>query len=170
MCGALSAEENAKGKGLLDRIVAMLTRLGRRGCTVREEPAEYAAVGVDPDADTDSDPERERPNNSMQWTALRATRRPRAALPPPAPEVALTVPRPLSACVLAPLRLCVERTLGTLRRTSRRLGLLARRVRFCLSSGSISISGAPASSGLRRPCGRAGRLRRMMPRIFASHH
>ena len=56
-CGALSAEENAGAKAVLDRIVAMLTRLGRRGYTVREEPAEYAAVGIDPDADADSDPE-----------------------------------------------------------------------------------------------------------------
>ena len=31
VCGALSAEENAKAKKVLDRIVAMLTRLGRRG-------------------------------------------------------------------------------------------------------------------------------------------
>jgi len=71
VCGALSAEENAKGKGLLDRIVAMLTRLGRRGYAVGEEPAEYGGVGVDPDADPDSDPERERPNSGTKRTPLR---------------------------------------------------------------------------------------------------
>ena len=60
VCGALSAEENAEAKVVLDRIVAMLTRLGRRGYTVREEPAEYATVEIDPDADSDSDPEPER--------------------------------------------------------------------------------------------------------------
>ena len=54
-----SADENAAAKVVLDRIVAMLTRLGRRGYTVREEPAQYATVGIDPDADRDSDPEME---------------------------------------------------------------------------------------------------------------
>jgi four helix bundle protein len=37
VCGALSADENTKGKVLLDRMVAMLTRLGQRGYTVHEE-------------------------------------------------------------------------------------------------------------------------------------
>jgi hypothetical protein len=36
----LSAEENGKAKAVLDRIVAMLTRLGRRGDAIREERAE----------------------------------------------------------------------------------------------------------------------------------
>ena len=57
VCGALSAEENAKGKAVLDRIVAMLTRLGRRGYVVREACAEYAAGGIDTDGDSDTDPE-----------------------------------------------------------------------------------------------------------------
>lgn len=70
VCGALSAEENAKAKAVLDRIVAMLTRLGRRGYAIREERAEYSAAGIDPDADTDSDPKgRDRaerlPNNTL---------------------------------------------------------------------------------------------------------
>jgi four helix bundle protein len=34
ICGALSAQENQKCKQLLDRIVAMLTKLGQRGYTV----------------------------------------------------------------------------------------------------------------------------------------
>jgi hypothetical protein len=42
VCGALSAEDNAKAKAVLDRIAAMLTRLGRRGYVVREESAGYA--------------------------------------------------------------------------------------------------------------------------------
>ncbi len=37
ICGALSPIENSEGKKLLDRIVAMLTRLGQRGYSVREE-------------------------------------------------------------------------------------------------------------------------------------
>lgn len=59
VCGALSAEENAEAKIVLDRIVAMLTRLGRRGYTVSEEPAEYATARIDPDADSDPAPEPE---------------------------------------------------------------------------------------------------------------
>jgi four helix bundle protein len=39
VCGALSSAENADAKLLLDRIVAMLTKLGRRGYTVREDPS-----------------------------------------------------------------------------------------------------------------------------------
>ncbi len=35
-CGAIRAEENSEGKELLDRIVAMLTRMGGRGYTVKE--------------------------------------------------------------------------------------------------------------------------------------
>ena len=37
VCGALSVDENSKGKVLLDRMVAMLTRLGQRGYTIHEE-------------------------------------------------------------------------------------------------------------------------------------
>ena len=48
-------EENGKAKALLDRIVAMLTRLGRRGYSVREEPGGYRARRDDPDSDTDPD-------------------------------------------------------------------------------------------------------------------
>lgn len=59
VCGGLSAQENASAKAVLDRIVAMLTRSGRRGYAIRDEPP-YAAVEIDPDAETDSDPERER--------------------------------------------------------------------------------------------------------------
>ncbi len=57
VCGGLSAEENARAKAVLDRIVAMLTRLGKRGYTIREGSADYAAAGIDTDADSDSDPE-----------------------------------------------------------------------------------------------------------------
>jgi hypothetical protein len=42
---------------VLDRIVAMLTKLGRRGYSVRDASAQYAARGIDTDADPDSDPE-----------------------------------------------------------------------------------------------------------------
>ena len=56
VCGALSTEANAGAKAVLDRIVAMLTKLGRRGYTVAEEPAGYAGAGIDSDTDAESDP------------------------------------------------------------------------------------------------------------------
>ena len=51
-----SEEENANRKALLDRIVAMLTKLGQRGYAVNEDQAQYTA-GVDPDTDSDPDAE-----------------------------------------------------------------------------------------------------------------
>ena len=54
VCGALSAEESESHKALLDRIVAMLTKLGRRGYAVHEECAEYVER-IDPDSDSDPD-------------------------------------------------------------------------------------------------------------------
>ena len=56
VCGALSSQENATRKDLLDRIVAMLTKLGRRGYAVREDQAQYT-VRIDPDPDSDPDAE-----------------------------------------------------------------------------------------------------------------
>ena len=55
VCGAMSAEENEKAKGLLDRIVAMLTKLGQRGYAVQEESGEYRTERIDPDTDSDPD-------------------------------------------------------------------------------------------------------------------
>ena len=46
VCGALSAEENESRKALLDRIVAMLTKLRQRGYAIHEEPAEYAGGSI----------------------------------------------------------------------------------------------------------------------------
>jgi len=54
VCGALAADENTNRKALLDRIVAMLTKLGRRGYAVHENLAQYTA-DIDPDADSDPD-------------------------------------------------------------------------------------------------------------------
>ena len=59
MCGALSEAENADAKRLLDRIVAMLTKLGRRGYTVREGSNGYDSDKTDCDPDTDSDTDSE---------------------------------------------------------------------------------------------------------------
>jgi four helix bundle protein len=57
VCGALSKEENDDAKRLLDRIVAMLTKLGRRGYTVREglDGEDSDKVDCDSDPDTDCD-------------------------------------------------------------------------------------------------------------------
>ena len=66
VCGALRPQENASQKLILDRIVAMLTRLGQRGYSVREEQAEYrtneagGGIGSDIDTDTDSDTDPDR--------------------------------------------------------------------------------------------------------------
>ena len=58
VCGALSAEENENQKLLLDRIVAMLTKLGGRNYGVREEIETWRAERIDTDPDTDTDPDR----------------------------------------------------------------------------------------------------------------
>ena len=55
VCDALSTEENAKAKGLLDRIVAMLTKLGQRGYVVHEQRVDYGPNPSDADADADPD-------------------------------------------------------------------------------------------------------------------
>lgn len=55
VCGALSPEKNMEGKALLDRIVAMLTRMGGRGYTVAEEAAIYETSVSDGDSDPDPD-------------------------------------------------------------------------------------------------------------------
>jgi four helix bundle protein len=55
VCGALSPRDNADAKQLLDRIVAMLTKLGNRGYAVREETATYRTEFDDTDSDIDSE-------------------------------------------------------------------------------------------------------------------
>jgi hypothetical protein len=71
VCGALTAEQNAQAKMVLDRIVAMLTKLGQRGYAMHEEAGEYRAGRNDTDSDTDPDPEGNRkPENepTKRWT------------------------------------------------------------------------------------------------------
>jgi hypothetical protein len=60
-----STEEHAKAKALLDRIVAMLTKLGQRGYSVCEEPGEYRTEEIA--LDTDPDPERSNRNGKMAF-------------------------------------------------------------------------------------------------------
>ena len=58
VCSAISPEANAGAKKLLDRIVAMLTKLGQRGYTVGEQSADFGAEKIDTDSDTDPDPDK----------------------------------------------------------------------------------------------------------------
>ena len=60
VCGALGAEENARRKTTLDRIVAMLTKLGQRGYTIPEVTDEYSVSKNDTDTDTDTYSDRSR--------------------------------------------------------------------------------------------------------------
>ena len=57
VCGARAAEENASRKPRLDRIVAMLTKLGQRGDTAPEESTDHVVPSKDTDSDSDTDPE-----------------------------------------------------------------------------------------------------------------
>jgi len=58
VCSAISPEANAGAKKLLDRIVAMLTRLGQRGYTVGDQPGDYLVGRIDSDSDSDPDPDK----------------------------------------------------------------------------------------------------------------
>ncbi|MGI8906850.1 MAG: four helix bundle protein [Candidatus Sumerlaeaceae bacterium] len=49
VCGALSAEQNFEQKQILNRIAAMLTKLGNRGYRVQEAEAEYDCSPPDED-------------------------------------------------------------------------------------------------------------------------
>jgi four helix bundle protein len=60
VCGALGAQENARRKTTLDRIVAMLTKLGQRGYTIHEESQDYSVSRNDTDTDRDPDSDRSR--------------------------------------------------------------------------------------------------------------
>jgi len=51
--GGLTQTENAHSKKLLDRIAAMLTKLGQGGYSVREEPDTYDRERVESDSDSD---------------------------------------------------------------------------------------------------------------------
>ena len=53
VCDALSADDDNQQKARLDRIVAMLTKLGQRGYAVREDLGEYRVGQFDTDTDTD---------------------------------------------------------------------------------------------------------------------
>jgi 23S rRNA-intervening sequence protein len=54
VCPAITAEESCEGKDLLDRIVPVLTKVGSRGHSVRQELAAYADHEIDADSETSS--------------------------------------------------------------------------------------------------------------------
>ena len=53
VCEALSAGDNNQQKAMLDRLVAMLMKLGQRGYAVREGLGDYRVSQFDTDTDTD---------------------------------------------------------------------------------------------------------------------
>ena len=52
----ISAEQNHQGKILLDRIVAMLSKMGGRSTSVKESEIVYYSGNDDTDPDTDKKP------------------------------------------------------------------------------------------------------------------
>ena len=54
-CRALTPDQNAHGKTMLTRIVAMLTKLGQRSHEVREDSVPYSDFNCDHDNDNDNE-------------------------------------------------------------------------------------------------------------------
>ena len=55
VCGMINAEKNHQGKVMLDRIVAMLTKMGGRSYTVKQPEIIYSSWNDDGDSDADTD-------------------------------------------------------------------------------------------------------------------
>lgn len=73
MCGALSSPDNVEANWLLERTIAMLTKLGNRGYSVREEVCEHRKDGDDTDSDTDSEPQEDKRRNANKSFKLTGT-------------------------------------------------------------------------------------------------
>jgi len=58
VCGALPHDDSVHAKALLDRVVAMLTKMGQRGYTVKEDATGYACIDGEPVNDSDADADR----------------------------------------------------------------------------------------------------------------
>jgi four helix bundle protein len=58
---ALEEAESQARKTEIDRMAAMLSRLGGRGYQVREEPLTYDVKPIDPDPDSDTDLDEDKP-------------------------------------------------------------------------------------------------------------
>jgi four helix bundle protein len=83
VCGALTSEENTNRKAMLDRIVAMLTKLGQRGYTIHEEAVRYRTGRDDTDSDCDPDADRKMKPRTSQPGAPPNSRPPSPASTPP---------------------------------------------------------------------------------------
>ncbi|RLC09830.1 MAG: diversity-generating retroelement protein bAvd family protein [Deltaproteobacteria bacterium] len=68
---ALDGKESQERKIELDRIAAMLSRLGGRGYRVREDTESYGHPEFDPGPDSDFDPDELKPIKSGQGTVNR---------------------------------------------------------------------------------------------------
>jgi len=67
---ALDHKESQARKAELDRMAAMLSRLGGRGYQIREEPTAYGCGVDDFDSDPDFDLDEEKPQSSVPGDAL----------------------------------------------------------------------------------------------------
>lgn len=56
VCDMISSEQNNQGKVLLDRIVAMLTKMGGRSYSIKEAEIDYCSINRDIDCDSDEKP------------------------------------------------------------------------------------------------------------------
>ena len=72
----MPAEDNANAKALLDRIVAMLTKLGQRGYAVHDAPSGHGVDRIDTDSDADPDTDGgKEPKDRQQGAAADAASR-----------------------------------------------------------------------------------------------
>ena len=75
-CGAMPAEDHAKAKARLDRIVATLTKLGQRGSAVHDTPSGHGVDRIDTDSDSDPDTDGgKEPKDRQQGAAADAASR-----------------------------------------------------------------------------------------------
>jgi hypothetical protein len=71
----IEGQKNATRKALLDRIVAMLTKLEQRGYTVREDKPQYTiGIDTDPDSDPDTDGNQEQTGSPTTGCRRRPSR------------------------------------------------------------------------------------------------
>jgi len=61
---ALDEKEHRVRKNRLDRIAAMLSKMGGRGYCVKEEGVWYGGISLDPDPDSDSDKQHFQPSGA----------------------------------------------------------------------------------------------------------
>jgi len=80
VCGALSPAENLEAKRLLDRMVAMLTKLEQRGYSVRETKNRYGSDEIIGDPDSDPEVSIFRRETQDHWTRGKLTKEQRETI------------------------------------------------------------------------------------------